>query len=112
MQSEIYGHKKLHFQFVDFCSSYSTNLSVIGIVVTLILEKFDSQHKARDQKPMNVEGGKMNILSMKEPFQVYIRNNKARRTAVRVLEDSLNVLPDAQCRYSGAMENCNHLFLA
>lgn len=48
----------------------------------LILNKFDSQHKACDQKPMNIEGGKMNILLMKKLFQVYICNNKARRTTV------------------------------
>lgn len=62
----------------------------------LIIHKFCSDHNAGDQKAVNVERSKTNPSALKEPFDVYVCNNKARRAAACVLENALDIPSDAQ----------------
>lgn len=77
-----------------------------------MIEDFCCKHIAGDQKAVNIKGSKISARLLKESFEVYVCNNKARRAAAGVLEDALKVVLNAYTGCSQTMEDrTNILFV-
>lgn len=96
MEPKIQIEQEFHLHSIHFCSAYTSNPGIIGIVITIIIQELCSYHDACDQKTVCIQGGKIGIRLLKELVDVYIGNNKARSAAPRVLEYAFDVLSNAQ----------------
>lgn len=75
-----------------------------------VIHEFSCDHDTGNKKAMDVERIQTQVCSMNESVQVYMCNDEARRTAVRIPKNPINVLLNAQRRRSGAMEYSDNIF--
>lgn len=98
LKLEVEGKQEFHLQSVQLSRAHTTYSGVVCIVEKPVIEHFRSQHHTCYEKPVDVKGCEMNMSLLEKAIHINLRNDKAGGAAAEVLEDTVQILPDADVR--------------